>query len=359
MSTKKYHIVYKTVNTINGKFYIGKHSTNNLNDGYLGSGKRLRDSIKHYGRNKFKRDILKIFNNEEDAFKYEKEMLTTELLESKMCYNMTDGGKGNSSFGYYDEEENLYYTHANQCQKIMDKVKQTCFKKYGVSSFLETQEAKRKNREQSLNKYGTEYPLQNEDYRNFVRGELMKKVGTRSPIQIPEIYNKMVKTVHDRYGVDNVFYNREVQQKRKLTLEERYGTHILMHIEDVKNKATLSRNQTLMERYGTNSYTKTSEGKKKLKEGIEKRRSAGTLNKHVKNTRWITNGTMNKKIRHDDIVPDGWNLGRTANINKGEQSKNWGTVWITNGEVNIKHPKDRLIPEGFVRGVSHKKTMAP
>lgn len=32
------HYIYKITNVINGKGYIGKHSTNNINDGYFGSG---------------------------------------------------------------------------------------------------------------------------------------------------------------------------------------------------------------------------------------------------------------------------------------------------------------------------------
>ena len=39
-----YHIVYKTIH-IDGRYYIGRHSTSNLEDGYLGSGSWV-ESIK-------------------------------------------------------------------------------------------------------------------------------------------------------------------------------------------------------------------------------------------------------------------------------------------------------------------------
>lgn len=46
---KQYHFIYKTINIINNKYYIGMHSTDDLNDGYVGSGKRLWYSINKNG----------------------------------------------------------------------------------------------------------------------------------------------------------------------------------------------------------------------------------------------------------------------------------------------------------------------
>lgn len=45
------HYIYKITNILNGKYYVGKHSSNCIQkDGYMGSGKHLKNAIKKYGR---------------------------------------------------------------------------------------------------------------------------------------------------------------------------------------------------------------------------------------------------------------------------------------------------------------------
>lgn len=89
-----FYTVYKTTNKINNKFYIGMHQTKNLNDEYLGSGKRLKKAIEKHGLENFTKQILFIFDNEEDMKNKEKEL----VLLSEMSYNLCEGGKG--GFGY-------------------------------------------------------------------------------------------------------------------------------------------------------------------------------------------------------------------------------------------------------------------
>lgn len=61
-----YFFIYKTVNMINGKFYIGQHRTKYLKDGYLGSGNVLKRAIDKYGRENFKRIILEYCSSAEE-----------------------------------------------------------------------------------------------------------------------------------------------------------------------------------------------------------------------------------------------------------------------------------------------------
>ena len=55
---RKYHYIYKTSCSITNRFYIGMHSTDNLDDGYVGSGKRLWYSINKYGKEEHILEIL-------------------------------------------------------------------------------------------------------------------------------------------------------------------------------------------------------------------------------------------------------------------------------------------------------------
>jgi len=91
---KTYHYIYKTTNLINGKYYIGMHSTNNLEDGYIGSGKRLWYSINKYGKDNFKCEIIEMLPNREALKRREKELVNEELLKDNMCLNLQPGGGG-------------------------------------------------------------------------------------------------------------------------------------------------------------------------------------------------------------------------------------------------------------------------
>ena len=95
---KKYHFLYKTINVLNNQFYLGIHSTSNLKDGYLGSGKRIRYSIDKYGRENFKLEILQFFENRESLLIKEREIVNSELLKNSNCLNLQRGGT--SGFDY-------------------------------------------------------------------------------------------------------------------------------------------------------------------------------------------------------------------------------------------------------------------
>lgn len=94
-----FHIVYKTINKLNGMFYVGKHSTENLNDLYLGSGTRINHAIKKYGRENFVKEILFVFETESDALLMESKIISDLKIPNPQCYNVCPIGSGQKQKG--------------------------------------------------------------------------------------------------------------------------------------------------------------------------------------------------------------------------------------------------------------------
>jgi group I intron endonuclease len=92
---RKFHIIYKTTCTITGKFYVGMHSTDVLEDGYLGSGQRLRRSIAKYGEDAHVREILEYAADRASLALRESQIVTPEFRANPLCMNLMDGGFGN------------------------------------------------------------------------------------------------------------------------------------------------------------------------------------------------------------------------------------------------------------------------
>lgn len=93
-----HYIIYKTTNLVNGKFYIGKHQTKNLDDGYRGSGKLLKRAIKKYGIENFHTEILHHCRSEKHMNLLEKIVV---VPDPETNYNLCEGGAG--GFGYLNK----------------------------------------------------------------------------------------------------------------------------------------------------------------------------------------------------------------------------------------------------------------
>lgn len=104
-SRRKYHYIYKTTCIITNKFYIGMHSTDNLEDGYIGSGKRLWYSINKHGKDNHVCEILEFLPNRSSLKAKEKEIVNEELIGDKMCMNLSLGGEGGHGSTFLTKEQ--------------------------------------------------------------------------------------------------------------------------------------------------------------------------------------------------------------------------------------------------------------
>lgn len=89
-----FYTIYQTINKVNGKKYIGKHKTEDLDDEYLGSGIVLARAIEKYGRDSFEKHILFVFDNEQDMNDKEADLITADVIMSEEYYNVALGGSG-------------------------------------------------------------------------------------------------------------------------------------------------------------------------------------------------------------------------------------------------------------------------
>jgi hypothetical protein len=102
---RNHHYIYK-ITRDDGRYYIGMHSTDDLYDGYFGSGRRVTRSIKKHGKERHTKQILEYLPSREALKLREKELVNAVLLTDPLCMNIAQGGM---SFDHVnDSRANVY-----------------------------------------------------------------------------------------------------------------------------------------------------------------------------------------------------------------------------------------------------------
>ena len=148
-----HYSIYKITNLVNGKYYIGKHQTENLDDGYPGSGKLLKRARKKYGDENFITEILYVYDEEWKMNLAEKILV---VVDYEVSYNMCPGGQG--GFGYI--RQHVDYEKWTRSGGLITK--DILIQRYGENYFSE---------------WGKEYSINiiNKGHPNFKNSEVQKK----------------------------------------------------------------------------------------------------------------------------------------------------------------------------------------
>lgn len=108
---KKFNYIYLITNKINGKIYVGKHSTDNLNDGYMGSGVVIKKAINKYGVENFTKEYL-AFCDTEDKLNWFEKFYIKKYKARDVGYNLTDGGEGICGYIFsYETKQKISCSH--------------------------------------------------------------------------------------------------------------------------------------------------------------------------------------------------------------------------------------------------------
>ena len=107
---------YITTNKVNGKQYVGMHSTDNVDDGYLGTGLLILKAINKYGKENFTREILWKCVDLQEAFSNEAIYIKKYNTLSPNGYNISPTG-GLGVPGCFSDETKLKISKARKGKK--------------------------------------------------------------------------------------------------------------------------------------------------------------------------------------------------------------------------------------------------
>jgi hypothetical protein len=128
------HYLYKTTCIVTDRWYIGMHSTCNMDDGYMGSGKRLRASLRKHGVDNHVKEILEFFETRELLIEAEIKAITEDMVLDKNCMNLKLGGQGGG--GIWSESHKINFSKGgNKVKSLMLKNDLEFKKRCGAKSY--------------------------------------------------------------------------------------------------------------------------------------------------------------------------------------------------------------------------------
>lgn len=181
-SRRKFHLLYKTTCLETGRYYIGIHSTDEVEDGYLGSGVRLTRSVKKYGRQAHKQEVLEILPDRNALKLREEQVVTDELIASdELCMNLIKGGNSNDrEFGVTEETRRRLSEKSKAFVRTKEHYEKAVATRKANGSYRHTDETKRKIGEQFKGKTITDEhkaKISSSNLGRVVTKEIRAKIG--------------------------------------------------------------------------------------------------------------------------------------------------------------------------------------
>lgn len=284
-------MLYKITNKLNGMIYIGVHKTQNKNDSYMGSGSKIKLAIKKYGKENFKKTILKECSSSKELFKSESQMVNEDFLKRKDVYNLALGGYNGVGFTtkgkvtVKDSNGNTSMVSVKDSRYLSGELKPILFGKVIVKDSK-----------------GKTYQVDKNNPR-YLKGKLISVSTGMVTVKDKNENNLRVSKKDSRY------LSGELKSVAigKIIVKNLKGKTFQISLDDPRYNKTLF---PIWKNKKHSEETKAKIGKANSIHQLGKRNSQfGTM--------WITNESENRKVSKDlKRLPKGFRKGRKQNLNK-------------------------------------------
>jgi predicted nucleic-acid-binding Zn-ribbon protein len=335
MKIKNNCVVYKTIDTKTGNIYIGVDTNNNPN--YYGSGGNIKRIIKDEGRkNDLQKEILFVFNNPEDAFAKEAEIVNEEFLKQTNVLNKCLGGReqGIWAIGYINVKDDDSPT--GYIRITSDEYNKNPGKYKTQSSNMVT--VKDKNSKTGYSVITTE-----EYYKNSEKYEY----STKGFVKVFDIeLNKKVLITCEEYREN---YNKYIHSENGKTIaKDKNGNTVKIPVDDFYNTDNnyegVFKGKTPAIEFATGKIIHVSNDDIRFKTGEITGHRSGWHNAKV-----IATGKV-EPVRIDDPR---WETGEIVSVNKDKI-----TCIDSDGNYLSIFKDDPRWLNGALKGVNNKKTSA-
>ena len=137
---------------------------------------------------------------------------------------------------------NILYGYSEFCSTTcsyrsssrIQKIEQTCLKRYGVKNPSQSKEIQKKKEETCLKNHGVRYWIQDT---NRFQSIMIEKYGVTNPSYLDNVKQKREETCLKNHGVKNILSIPEIREKAIAVVELKYGVKYSFLNEEVKQKA--------------------------------------------------------------------------------------------------------------------------
>ncbi len=129
------------------------HSTDNLDDGYFGSGRRMLSSLKKHGGENHHREIIELCSTREILCEREEQIVTLDLIKDPLCMNLMVGGTARRFPAGQDTCDRMRLAKLGKKQSL----EHIAARRSGMMGRIQTDETKEKLRTITKNQWKRRY----------------------------------------------------------------------------------------------------------------------------------------------------------------------------------------------------------